>query len=294
MVYNLKIYKELLFNNYQGVTLTISTINMKIDLQEALTEELNIEEVFGFDIGGFHIGFDESTVVSWIIIAALTVIAFLLTRNLKVTGKLSKRQEILELVYEKAYGFFKGIIGEKAEKFIPWLMTVALYIGFSNIIGIFGMKPPTKSMQVTLALAITSLFVVEYCSLKDKGIKGRLKALTKPIWIITPINIMEIFTKPLSLCMRLFGNVLAAFTIMELVKIYVPVIVPVVFGLYFDLFDGLLQTYIFVFLTSLYIKEATEEEEISPEKQKKLLEKAQKKAEKKAKRQAEKQAEKSA
>lgn len=262
--------------------LTISTINMKIDLQEALNEELNIEEIFGFDIGSVHIGFDETTVVSWIIIAALTVIAFLLTRNLKVTGKLSKRQQLLELVYEKSYGFFKGIIGEKAEKFIPWLMTVALYIGCSNIIGIFGMKPPTKSMQVTLALSITSIVIIEYCSFKDKGIKGRLKAFTKPIWIVTPINIMEVFTKPLSLCMRLFGNVLAAFTIMELVKIYVPVVVPMVLGLYFDLFDGLLQTYIFVFLTSLYIKEATEEEESSAEKIKKKLEKARKRAEKRS------------
>lgn len=263
---------------------------MKIDLQEALNEELNIEEVFGFDIGSFHIGFDETTVVSWIIIAALTVIGFLLTRNLKVTGKLSARQQLLELVYEKGYGFFKNIVGSKAEKFIPWLMTVTLYIGCANIIGIFGMKPPTKSMQVTLALAITSIVIIEYCSFKDKGIKGRLKAFTKPIWIITPINIMEVFTKPLSLCMRLFGNVLAAFTIMELVKIYVPVVVPTILGLYFDLFDGLLQAYIFVFLTALYIKEATEEDETAADKIRKKLEKARKKAEKKAKKQADKAA----
>lgn len=269
---------------------TLNLINMKIDLQEAITEELNIEEVFGFDIHGFHIGFDEATVVSWIIIIALAVLSFILTRNLKVTGKLSKRQQVLEFIYEKGYGFFKDIVGEKGEKHIHWLMSVALYIGFSNIIGIFGMKPPTKSMQVTLSLALTSIVLIEYCTFKDKGVLGRLKAFTKPIWIITPINIMEVFTKPLSLCMRLFGNVLAAFTIMELVKIYVPVVVPMVLGLYFDLFDGLLQAYIFVFLTSLYIKEALEEEEESPEKVQKRLEKARKKAEKKEKKQAQRNA----
>ena len=76
--------------------------------------------------------------------------------------------------------------------------------------------------------------------------------------IVTPINILEIFTRPLSLCMRLFGNVLGAFVIMELIKMVVPVILPSVFSLYFDLFDGLLQAYVFVFLTSLYIQEAIE------------------------------------
>lgn len=256
---------------------TVDPIMMKIDLQEELTKELNIEEVFGFDIGSFHIGFDETTVVSWIIIAVLTVLAIILTSNLKVYGKISKRQQLLELVYEKAYGFFKGLVGEKGEFVIPWLMTVALYIGVSNIIGLFGFKPPTKSMQVTLVLALTSIVIVEFCSFKDKGFVGRIKAFAKPIWIITPINILEVFTKPLSLCMRLFGNVLAAFTIMELIKIYVPVVLPMVFSLYFDIFDGLLQAYIFVFLTSLYIQEAFEsEKEETTEKQKKKIKKANK------------------
>lgn len=257
--------------------ITINPIMMKVDLQEELTKELNIEEVFGFNVGSFHIGFDEATVVSWIIIAVLTVLAIFLTRNFKVTGEISKRQAFMELVYEKSVGFFKGLVGEKGAFLIPWLMSVALYIGASNLIGLFGFKPPTKSMQVTLVLAITSIVLVEYCSYKDKGVFGRLKAFAKPIWLITPINILEVFTKPLSLCMRLFGNVLAAFTIMELIKIYVPVVLPTALGLYFDIFDGLLQAYIFVFLTSLYIQEAFEGDEESTEKKKKKLRKASKK-----------------
>ena len=76
--------------------------------------------------------------------------------------------------------------------------------------------------------------------------------------IVTPINILELFIKPLSLCMRLFGNVLGAFVIMELIKILMPAVVPVPFSLYFDIFDGLIQAYVFVFLTSLYIREAVE------------------------------------
>lgn len=231
---------------------------MKLDLQKELTEQLEIDEVFGFDIGSFHIGIDEGTVVSWIIMAALVVISIILTRNLKVTGKLSKRQLLLETVYEKSVGFFEGIVGEEGKRYIPWLMSIAMFIGFSNAIGIFGLKPPTKSMQVTLAMALTSIVLIEYAAYKQKGVGGRLKAFTKPLAIVTPINLLEIIIKPLSLCMRLFGNIIGAFIIMELIKAVVPVVLPVALSLYFDIFDGLLQAYIFVFLTALYIKEAVE------------------------------------
>ncbi len=248
--------------------MVISPNIMKLDLQRELTEQLEIEEIFSFHIGNLKISFDESTVVSWIIIAVLTVVAILLTRNFKVEGEISRRQAILELFYEKAETFFKGIMGPKVDKYIPYLMSVAIFIGVSNIIGLFGLKPPTKSMQVDAAMAIMTIVLVEYNAFRDKGFAGRLKAFTHPIGLITPINILEVFTKPLSLCMRLFGNVIGAFTIMELLKAVVPVFVPVVFSLYFDIFDGLLQAYIFVFLTALYLQEAVEEEEQTPKKKK--------------------------
>ena len=77
--------------------------------------------------------------------------------------------------------------------------------------------------------------------------------------VLLPINIMEIVIRPLSLCMRLFGNVLAAFVVMELVKLLVPAVLPAILSIYFDIFDGLIQTVVFVFLTALFIGEALEE-----------------------------------
>ena len=67
-----------------------------------------------------------------------------------------------------------------------------------------------------------------------------------------------IFIKPLSLCMRLFGNVLGSFVVMELIKQLVAPIIPIPFSMYFDIFDGLIQAYVFVFLTALFIKEVVE------------------------------------
>ena len=92
----------------------------------------------------------------------------------------------------------------------------------------------------------------------DVSTKGWLKSFAEPMPIVLPINVLEIFIKPLSLCMRLFGNVLGSFVIMELIKIIIPPVLPAVFSCYFDIFDGLIQAYVFVFLTALFIKEATE------------------------------------
>jgi F-type H+-transporting ATPase subunit a len=75
-----------------------------------------------------------------------------------------------------------------------------------------------------------------------------------------PINIMEIVIRPLSLCMRLFGNVLGAFVVMKLIEHVCGLIIPMVFSMYFDVFDGAIQAYVFVFLTSLFIGEGLEEE----------------------------------
>ena len=79
--------------------------------------------------------------------------------------------------------------------------------------------------------------------------------------LLIPINLMEVAIRPLALCMRLFGNILGAFIIMEMLKLLVPVVLPAVFSLYFDLFDGGIQAVVFVFLTALFVGEGIKEEE---------------------------------
>ena len=213
-------------------------------LTAALKEELNVDmvTVFGLSI-------PESVVVSWGIMAFLVIGSILLTRNLRV-DHITKRQAILETVVTTINDFFVGLLGESGKRYVPYLMSVALYIGCSNLIGVFGIKPPTKDLNVTAALALMSICLIEYAGI-----------LAAPTPIMAPMNVLEVAIRPTSLCMRLFGNVLGAFVIMELIKLVVPVFVPAIFSLYFDLFDGLIQTYVFVFLTSLFMKETMGDEE---------------------------------
>ena len=226
------------------------------ELSKALMEELNCKTSFTIPIfGGIPVA--ESVVVTWIIMAVMIVAAFFLGRNLKVQN-VGKRQLAVETVVGGLHNFFYDLLGEEGKRYIPYLITVAIYIGISNMIGLFGLKSPTKDVGVTGALALMSICLIEYAGVHQKGGKGFLKSFMEPIPIMLPMNILEVFIRPLSLCMRLFGNILGAFVIMELVKIVAPLLVPIPLSLYFDLFDGFIQAYVFVFLTSLFIKESIE------------------------------------
>ena len=223
------------------------------NLGETLMEELNCETVF--TIGNIDIS--EAVVVTWIIMAFVVVVSILLTRNLKVEHP-GRGQLMLEQAVTWVQGVGEGIVGEEGKRYAPYLTSVLIYLGIANLIGILGFKPPTKDMNVTAAMAIMSIFLIEFAGIRKKGLKKWLKDFTEPVLLVTPINILEIFIKPLSLCMRLFGNVLGAFVIMKLIECILPVGLPIVFSLYFDLFDGLIQAYVFVFLTGLFIKDAME------------------------------------
>ena len=226
------------------------------DLASKLLEELKCETVFTIPVLG-GIGVSESVVVTWIIMAMLIIFSICMTRNLKVENP-GKRQIVIETFVCGLQNIVKGCVGEEGSRYVPYLVTVIMYIGLSNIIGLLGMKPPTKDLNVTAALAIMSIILIEYAGIHKKGTGKWLKSFTEPVAIVTPINILELFIRPLSLCMRLFGNVLGAFVVMELLKMIVPIAIPIPFSLYFDIFDGFIQAYVFVFLTSLFIKEAVE------------------------------------
>ena len=226
-------------------------------IKEELTAQLENPTAFTIPIGG-GIPVSQSVVVSWILIALITAVVFLMTRRLRQDNP-GKAQLALEWFVEFMNGFCVNNIGRHGRAFAPWLGSVGIFIGLCNLSGLLGLVPPTKNLNVTLALALTSVALIYGASFRYNGLRGGLHRFIEPSPIMLPINIMEIAIRPLSLCMRLFGNVMAAFVVMELVKLLVPVVVPVAFSLYFDIFDGLIQTVVFVFLTALFVGESLEE-----------------------------------
>ncbi len=225
-------------------------------LAEELLAELNVDTAFTIPLfGGIPVA--ESVVVTWLIMAVFLVLMLVMTRDLRVHN-ITKRQAALETFVTFIQNLTRSFVGEHGEGFVSYLSTILIFVGVANIVGIFGLKPPTKDLNVTAALAFMSIALIEAASFRSKGAKGFLKSFAQPSPVMVPINLMEIVTRPLSLCMRLFGNVLGAFVIMKLLELFVPAVLPAICSLYFDFFDGLIQAYIFVFLTGLFIREAIE------------------------------------
>jgi F-type H+-transporting ATPase subunit a len=131
-------------------------------------------------------------------------------------------------------------------------------ISFFNNLPEFKLKPPTRDINTTAALAIMSILVVLGGGIAVKGPRKWLKSFLEPIPIILPFKILDYFIRPTSLALRLFGNILGGFIFMELIYAFMSAVVPAALSLYFDLFDGLIQAYVFVFLTSFYIAESVE------------------------------------
>lgn len=227
--------------------------------KQTLLEAMQNETAFTIPLfGGIPVG--SAVVVTWIIMAVWMAATLLATRNLKVRDP-GRIQVVLESGVSFLNGFVRDTIGPHWRPFAPYLGSVALYIGLANIISIFGLTPPTKDVSVTAALAVMSLVLIYGAQFRYNGLRGGMKRFADPMPVLLPINLMEIAIRPLALCMRLFGNVLGAFIIMEIIKYLVPAVVPAVFCIYFDLFDGLIQTIVFVFLTALFAGEGIKEEE---------------------------------
>lgn len=225
-------------------------------LKEVLAESMAgtpAVSVFGlFDV-------PESVAVTWILMALVTAASFILTRSLqRIPGG---RQTLLELAIGAFNHFCEENLGRHWRSFAPWLFTVAVYIAAANLAGLIGLAPPTRDLTVTAALALMSMILIYGAQFRFRGFSGGFKKFAQPTPVLLPINLMEIFIRPLSLCMRLFGNVLAAYVIMEMIKTLAPAVIPVAFSLYFDIFDGLIQTLVFVFLTTLFLGESIEENE---------------------------------
>lgn len=236
--------------------------------------------LYKMNLFGYTVEISDTVIIMWIVMAFLILSAFLLTRKMQTIPK--GKQNFVETVVEMINSLAKSSLGHHWKPFAPYLGTILLFLLFANTIGIFNLipsaeqlyhftgmeffehlpeftiRPPTKDINMTICLAIASIIVVLIAGLTVKKPLGWLKSFIEPTPVVLPFKILDYVVRPLSLCFRLFGNILGAFIVMELIYMAFPLAFPAAISVYFDLFDGGLQAYIFVFLTSLYIAEAIE------------------------------------
>jgi F-type H+-transporting ATPase subunit a len=214
-------------------------------------------------INGKEIIIPETILNSILVITLLSILAIVVNYKIKkekVDKAPSNFINLFEILVEFVDGMIRSNMGENGLSLAPFVATIITYLALSNILGIVGLTPPTTDISVTLTLAIMVFFMVQYTRIKSNGgFIGYFKSFTRPISIITPINIISDLANPISMAFRLFGNMMSGTLIVALLHGTLGYFSPLIttpLHLYFDLFTGLLQAYIFIILTMIFIDEA--------------------------------------
>ena len=173
-------------------------------------------------------------------------------------------QQTLELGVLAVRGMLEDIIGPQGLKYFPVIITFAVLILISNLMGLFPLfMSPTAAVSVTFALGISSFLYYNYIGIKENGLIGHLKHLAGPIWwiapLIFPIELISNFIRPFSLGIRLFGNLFADEKVVQTVSgLATPYtwIAPLVL-MPLSIFVAFIQTFVFVLLSQLYLSEVS-------------------------------------
>jgi F-type H+-transporting ATPase subunit a len=210
------------------------------------------------------------TATATLVIVGLLAWAYAARRQLRAAsdpvipdGTLTLRNS-LEIFVEWFVGFIEGILGHKGRQYAHMYATFFLFILMANLIGLVpGFAPPTSNFNITFALGVTSFLVYNYYGIRAKGI-GYLKHFIGPIWwlafLMVPLELIDNFVRPVSLALRLFGNMTGDHLVLEIFTDLTKVAIPVVFYA-LGAFVSLIQAFVFTILSIIYVALALEEHE---------------------------------
>ncbi|MBD2260177.1 F0F1 ATP synthase subunit A [Pseudanabaena sp. FACHB-2040] len=227
--------------------------------------KLEVGEHFYWQIGNLKLH-GQVFLTSWFVIGLLVIVSLLATRNIQRIP--SGIQNLMEYALEFIRDLAKDQIGEKEYRpWVPFVGTLFLFIFVSNWSGALipwklihipsgELAAPTNDINTTVALALLTSLAYFYAGFSNRGL-GYFAKYIEPTPILLPINVLEDFTKPLSLSFRLFGNILADELVVAVLVLLVPLFVPLPVMI-LGLFTSAIQALIFATLAAAYIGEAIE------------------------------------
>ncbi|MCC6442061.1 MAG: F0F1 ATP synthase subunit A [Armatimonadetes bacterium] len=203
-------------------------------------------------------------VMSLLVALLLTFLAWRATRRMERVPR--GLQNAMEFIVESLFAFVRGIIGPGGEKYAPLVATFFLYIFCMNVLGLLPppFKSPTANPTITIGLALVAFVMVQVYSIQASGVKGYFKHFIGDPWwlgpLMFPLHVVGELARPLSLSIRLFGNifgedmVIAQLTL--LAALTLPKFIPIPFQLpmmLFGIFTAFVQALVFSMLVSIYI-----------------------------------------
>jgi F-type H+-transporting ATPase subunit a len=189
-------------------------------------------------------------IMTWIVMAFIFVIAWLARRNISWIPK--GWQNVMEYLIEFVQGIIRGGIGEHGLKYTYFFSSLFLFIIISNMMGIIpGFSSPTKDINVTAALAVIWVVWLQIISIQAVGFKNYVKEYFHPFAPFVLINLLDLVTRPLSLAIRLYANIVAGEILLEVLTKNFPILVPDLWQV-LSIFIGCIQAYLFTILTVSY------------------------------------------
>lgn len=195
-------------------------------------------------------------VFSWIVMAILLTVGLLATRNLKTGRDISRLQNGLEIIVRALRNEVKSLAGRESVTYVSFIGTIFLFISLSNLLSpVPFYQPPTSSISVTAALAITVFVAVPVYGIAERGVGGYLRHYIEPSPVMLPFTLISELSRTLALAIRLFGNILSGTMIVGVLLSLAPLVIPLIMEV-FGLLIGQIQAYIFAALAAVYIGSA--------------------------------------
>ena len=198
---------------------------------------------------------------TWLVMAFLTLCAFLSTRRMSIVP--GRFQNVMELIVGELDSPLIETMGPKGKAFFPLIATLGLFILTSNLLGLVpGFESPTSNLNTTVSMALVVFVMTHVVGIKTHGMKY-VKQFMGPVWwlapLMIPIEIISHLSRPLSLSVRLFGNIEGGHIVLAVLFFLVPLLVPLPI-LILKIFISLIQTFVFMLLSMMYIAGALEDE----------------------------------
>ena len=205
--------------------------------------------------GVVHI--NATLLFTWLVMGLLVLVAMVGTRSLSTETRISRWQNLLEVLVGGMLQQIQEVSHEKPDRYLPFVGTLFLFIALANLLSIFPWYvPPTASLSTTTALAILVFVAVPAYGIMDQGLVDYLKHYIRPTPFMVVFNILGELSRTLALAVRLFGNIMSGTKIAAILLVVAPLIFPILLQL-LGLLTGLIQAYIFAILAMVYIASGT-------------------------------------
>jgi len=202
----------------------------------------------------------EHVTYTLLVMVILTVLGWAATRRMDIYP--NKIQNVMEVFVNAFHNLLIETMGEHGKQFFPLIATIGFFILFSNLIGLIpGFDSPTGSLNTTIAMALVVFFLTHIVGVKMQGMKY-FKQFLGPVWwlipLMMPIEIISHLSRPLSLSVRLFGNISGGHIVLAVIFVLVPLFIPLPI-LILKILISVIQTLVFMLLSMMYIAGAMEE-----------------------------------